>query len=157
VRCCRLDAGLTHRKMRCSSHSSRMCLYQYLRRLCKLRNATRAIMLIVITYTRCLKRSQKIDAGCRADPPRGVTPSYGGLYSSRPAMATPENPKGYTYWKRSSPDAHLLPDCKPQRIERPVEQQAGNAQSSAWNAAGTWEERKLPKVGGESWLWRSRQ
>jgi len=53
----------------------------------------------------------------------------------------------YTYWKRES-DQPFSKDFKPQKSEPSSQQTEENSLNygSAWNKAGTWEEKHLPKI-----------
>lgn len=52
----------------------------------------------------------------------------------------------YTYWKRDDLK-NAKPHPQPQPITQPVEEKNtnGNKVASAWNKAGTWEEKRLKK------------
>lgn len=57
---------------------------------------------------------------------------------------------GYTYWKRDTPDAGILPDNTPVKIDSAVaavaQQQAADLERRGigrWNTAGTWEEKDV--------------
>lgn len=50
----------------------------------------------------------------------------------------------YTYWKRDDLK-NSQPHPQPQPINQPVEDTNTNKVASAWNKAGTWEEKRLKK------------
>lgn len=60
-----------------------------------------------------------------------------------------ERGKGYTYWKREIPDAHVLPSCVPQKIDKSSSEESlvdsfGEKKlMSRWNSGTTYEERNI--------------
>lgn len=58
----------------------------------------------------------------------------------------------YTYWKRDADKAADHAGFQPQQVQGKVEQTNNQKVGSAWNSAGTWEEKKLNKEQVTSFL-----